>query len=109
MKKISKKILDREVEKQLIPKLHYLGYFLIIFGLIFVNYAIFSSPQPAGQQTIESFKIEESTAGLGIGEDPLQESPQDILNLYMVAAVFAVVGASCIFIAWRKKLSFIRK
>ena len=98
---IKKKELNREVEKQLIPRLNYLGIFLIIFGFGFLNYAIFSSPYP------KQMLFEKNTAGPSIVNVSKEEYPmvpsKERLNFFGVAGVFAAVGCACIFAAWRKK------
>lgn len=80
-----KKLLDKDVEKQLIPKLNYLGCSLFVFGLISLCYAFFFSPYPEIKTESEAsvFMNDESSS----------------LNLYVVSGIFFTLGISCVFIA----------
>ncbi|HSW86556.1 MAG TPA: hypothetical protein VLG49_03535 [Rhabdochlamydiaceae bacterium] len=88
-----RKLLNKDVEKQLIPKLNYLGYSLVVFGLVSLCYAFFFSPYPS----IKTSENSQSEASFLMNEE------SSSLNLYVVSGVFFTLGISCMFIAWKRK------
>jgi len=83
--------IDRsQIEKKLIPRLKVLGIMLLFFSLIAFSYSFFPS---------SSEDIAENELSLDFAEPPP-------MNMYLVAAAFCSVGATCITIAWRKKNAF---
>ncbi len=82
-------INHQEIEKQLIPRLRKLGFILIAFSV--VAFASTFIPEP-----------EQELAVSEEGFIPDFEEPPP-LNMYIVAMIFASVGATCITIAWKKK------
>ncbi len=79
------------IEKQLISRLRKLGFILIIFSFV----ALASSFLPEVEEQLSI--VEEDLA-------PDFEEPPP-LNMYVIAMIFAAVGATCITIAWRKQNS----
>lgn len=86
-------INHQEIEKQLIPRLRKLGFILMAFSVV----ALASTLLPEEEQELtvseESFMPD------------FEETPP--LNMYIVAMIFASVGAGCITIAWKKKKNLI--
>jgi aryl-alcohol dehydrogenase-like predicted oxidoreductase len=81
----------QQIEKQLIPRLQKLGFILLAFSV----FAFGASFMPEAEE--ELAMNEESLI-------PDFEEPPP-LNMYLIAIVFASVGATCITIAWKKKNS----
>jgi len=85
--------MDRfQTEQKLIPRLKVLGFILMFFSLIAFSYS-FVPNDPLEEVVVD----EELMAAFG-------KPPP--MNMYVVAAVFCSVGATCITIAWRKKNAF---
>lgn len=83
--------MDKEtIEKQLIPRLKYLGMLLFCFSLMAVSYSFLP------QDPEEAMVTEED----GLFPEFVEPAP---LNMYMVAISFAIVGSACLIISWRKK------
>lgn len=83
--------MDKEtIERQLIPRLKYLGMLLFCFSLIAVSYSFLP------QDPEEAMMMEEDALFPEFIEPPP-------LNMYMVAVIFAIVGSTCLVISWRKK------
>ena len=81
----------QQIDKQLIPRLRKLGFMLFAFSLI----AFAASFLPEAE---EELAIDEAALIADFEEPPP-------LNMYLIAIIFASVGASCITIAWKKKNS----
>lgn len=79
-----------QIEKQLVVRLKFLGYILLVFGLIALVY-----------NSIPSFATEIDELDEEIARE-LKEEPQP-LNPFFVSSVFGVVGAGCLLISWKKK------
>jgi len=102
-----------EVERRLLPRLKFMGYVMCILGLTTVAYAVFIPKDPRiGPETAQ---MEEpvvpvmAESGILTDEDPLELTPNEVLNFYAVALIFAGVGASCFLIAWKKRKALIQE
>ena len=81
----------QQIEQQLIGRLRKLGFILFAFSVI----------------AFASAFIPEAEEELAITEEtilPDYEEPPP-LNMYIIAMIFASVGATCVTIAWKKKNS----
>lgn len=84
------KIDKVQIEKKLIPRLKVLGIVLLFFSLIAISYSFFpNNPENPLEDEIS-----------------LDFTDPPPMNMYLVAAAFCSVGATCITIAWRKKNAF---
>lgn len=81
--------MDKAIEKQLLRRLKILGGILMAFaiGALLYNHMPDSSD--------DAFRLEEEIT------TDLEDPPP--LNPFFVSAVFGLVGASCVFISWKKK------
>jgi hypothetical protein len=95
-------------EKKLLPRLKFMGYVMAILCIAAVTFAIVA-PEPDGE--LEPFASKLPTASLALeSEDELLElTPAEVLNYYVIGAVFALVGGACFFICWRKEKHFFSK
>lgn len=93
-----------EIEKKLLPRLKFMGYVMFACCTASIAYAIFAPREPEMGFDAQDFPTVHA-AGLQLGgdEDPLELSPTEILNFYIVGLIFASVGASCFLTAWKKK------
>ncbi len=80
-----------KVERQLLPRLKFMGYVMYTLCLSSLVFAIF-------------FPEEEKIAELG-GLNLIEEefNPKEVLNFYLIAAVFAAVGCTCMLIVRKKR------
>ena len=87
-----------EVERKLLPRLSFMGYVMLVCGLGSLTFAI-TVPQ---EITIGPELLQQEILAL-TDEDPLELSPTEVLNFYAISSMFALAGASCFLISWRKK------
>lgn len=100
MSNATKKKIDREIEKLLLPRLKLIGGILVVFSLIAFSYTFFvDQAEKLPQELIEHPK--ELDVGLNIDSSPESKDP---LNFFIVSAIFLAVGTTCFFIS--KKKSF---
>lgn len=94
------------IEKQLIPRLSFLGGLLIFFGLCSLVYAFYVHPLP----TIDNFipDTEKQTEWLSLELEEIESdiakivTPEEILNFYCVSLIFGSLGLFCLFTSWKK-------
>ena len=98
MKKIS---LD--TEKKLLPRLRYMGILLILGSLFCLTYAIIIDP---ALTQLEIEKIENVIAEAESAEEELFVEYSELLNLYLIATTFGIIGSLCLFGFTRKKKEF---
>ncbi len=94
-------------EKKLLPRLKFMGYVMQILAVASVTFAIVA-PEESELETqleMERFSAKNKAAGLSLenDDDLLELTPAEVLNYYLIGAIFAVVGSSCFFICWKKK------
>ncbi len=97
-----------EIEKKLLPRLKFMGF--VMYGLCVVAFTyaamaqeeIQSVPPKEGLVDPEAIEAVASLETM-LEEGELELSPTEVLNFYLVAAIFAAVGTSCFLIAWKKK------
>jgi hypothetical protein len=90
-----------EVEKKLLPRLKFMGY--LMFGLCLVSFVFaltVNEETPFNSETTAPIPSEIEATAPFLTEDEL--TPTAVLNFYVISLVFAVVGASCFLIAWKK-------
>jgi hypothetical protein len=93
-----------EIEKKLLPRLQFMGYVMFTCCAASIAYAIFAPREPEIDFKEQNYMTVHA-AGLQLAgdEDPLELSPTEVLNFYVVGLIFASVGASCLLAAWKKK------
>ena len=102
----SKEATHLEAERKLLPRLIFMGYILTGLFVITLGFAIATQNSAAVENTLAT---EETTAPNAlimalIQDENLREpSPTEILNFYVVSAIFALVGATCFLVGWKKK------
>jgi hypothetical protein len=102
--------VQKEVEKNLLPRLKLMGSIMAFTTLVTLVFAFMideDSPaaSPSAQAGFPVLEEIEAASGLSllVEESELELNPKDVLNFYMVSFVFAAVSASCFLIAWKKK------
>lgn len=83
---------EEEVERQLLPRLRFMGSLLIVFGFFAAVYGLFLPP-PSDIDTPQEFELASGISLL---------SPDGRINAYGVATIFSVIGALCIGIAIKR-------
>jgi drug/metabolite transporter (DMT)-like permease len=101
-KSIFRTSVNTELEKQLIPRLNLMGYILILFSGCALFYAILVSPYLASSEE-EAIPMPQTMELAGFTTEATTLIEKEKISLYMIAAIFAVVGGSCIVTAWKKK------
>jgi hypothetical protein len=93
-----------EAEKKLLLRLKAMGYVLFVVSAAALAFAI-AAPD---ELEIGPELILENTAGLSLSgdEDLLELSSREVFNYYVVSGIFALVGASCFLIVWKKRKAF---
>lgn len=84
---------NKTIEKQLLPRLRWLGYLLIFFAFCSFCYALSLEPPPFQENLPTDSEV---TSGLSL------LSNDGRINAYSVAAVFTIVGISCMMIAAKR-------
>lgn len=106
MNRKHKKNYLHEVEQQLIPRLGALGALLLFFSVCSLIYGFFVHPLPLVENGEPGPAIQSEGLILDlvrVGEDdPTTILPEDILNFYFVALLFASIGFFCLFTYWRR-------
>lgn len=100
-----------EVERQLLPRLKFMGILLFAFGGCALCYSLFFAPETLSEisELIETDgtplpKEMEYASGLSIPTDPSYGFFQiERYNGYIIAFCFTVVGAICFLTAWNKQ------
>ncbi|MBS0603599.1 MAG: hypothetical protein JSS60_01025 [Verrucomicrobia bacterium] len=98
--------LQLDVERKLLPRLKFMGYVMYILSIATLTFAITAPKEPGIGPELEKEDFANlSTSGVALmnDEDQLELNPMEVLNFYVVAVVFAAVGASCFLIGWKKK------
>ena len=84
---------NKELERQMLPRLKFMGTLLIFFGFCSFLYGMTLDP-PSPIDTPEEKQL---SSGLTL----LNEDGR--INAYGIAGIFAVVGSGCIVIALKRK------
>jgi len=96
--------INTNLEKQMLPRLSLMGYLLMLFSGCALAYAVFFSPYLGNyEEEVLKLPIELETAGFSSEPSIIEEEK---ISLYMIAAIFAVIGGSCIITAWKKKRAY---
>lgn len=84
-----------------------MGYVMFIMCLASVTFAIVAPEQPLSEAelTLDHFANKTHAAGMSLenDDDLLELTPAEVLNYYLIGAVFAIVGGACFFISWKKE------
>ena len=89
-----------ETERKLLPRLKFMGYVLYGWCVWAVGFAVIDVGEAA---SYENLSVSHKSELFGEEEEELPEfRPKDVLNFYVVGAIFAVVGTAC-FVIERKK------
>ncbi len=95
-KDFSNKVLEKaKVERQLLPRLKFMGYVLYVLCLCSIAFEAFFP-----EETLRIENTVELEAMTLLDEEP---TAKEVLNFYAVASVFALVGFSCMLIARKKR------
>ena len=92
--------LKHEIERQLLPRLKVLGSILLVFGVGALLYGLIAT-KGTSESPIDI--LEDEMEASGISELEITEVRRDII--YLGTASFFIVGASCLFFAWRRNTS----
>jgi len=97
-----------EIERKLLPRLKFMGY--VMFTLCLASF-VFALTVKEDTAVIgpPPFDQTEAVSPLELlpEEGEIELSATEVLNFYFVAFVFALIGASCFLIAWKKKKTLI--
>lgn len=101
------KPIHLDVERKLIPRLKFMGYVMLTCALASLLFALIVKEDtvatPELMQEVGSNSEEmEATSTLLTDDTELELAATEVLNFYGVSFVFAVIGASCFVIAWKK-------
>ncbi len=93
-----------EVERKLVPRLKFMGYVLCFFCLASLVFALTIKEETLIlPESTEASSDEIIAATPLLTDDELELTATEVLNFYAISAVFAIVGASCFFISWKKR------
>ncbi len=106
-----------QIEKQLLPRLRFMGLLLFFFSGCALCYSIFFAAEIDQELALALANDEFTTpqemqyaSGLSITENtPFSLFQAERFNAYMVTISFAVVGAACLFTAWSKQKKLVGK
>ncbi len=94
-----------ETERKLLPRLKFMGYVMLILSVASLTFAIAAPTETevlAAEQT-PSPRLQIAGLPLENDEDLLEFASLEVLNYYLISAVFAMVGVGCFFTVWRKR------
>lgn len=96
------------IEKALIPRFRFMSFILLFLSCFTLTYALLSDPYlPAVEENLPSSQQETQEATFTPAD--LENEPDFLLtkgqrlNLYLVSAVFGVIGLGSLFYSWRRK------
>lgn len=90
----------KHVEHQLLKRLHFLGWVLIVFGFAAFSYALIARPQDDMGPT-DKLEATYEIETLGPSLEPPPQLRLEIL--YLGICTFWVIGTSCVIFSWRRK------
>lgn len=97
-------------EKKLLPRLKFMGYVMLILAVASITFAVVAPEESETEVELamDRFSPNANAAGLTLenDEDLLELTPAEVLNYYLIGAVFAVVGGACFLICWKKNKFF---
>lgn len=103
------KVARNDTEKKMLPRLRFMGYVMFILCLASVTFAIVAPEQPTSEAELmmEHFVNKTHAAGVSLenDDDLLELTPAEVLNYYLIGAIFALVGGACFLISWKKEKS----
>lgn len=103
-----------DVERKLIPRLKLMGYVMFAFCAASMLFAFIVKDdtvitRESLQETgLNADEMEAVTTPLS-DDSELELAATEVLNFYAVSFVFAVVGASCFVIAWKKSKTLLHE
>lgn len=106
-----------EPEKQLLPRLRFMGLLLLFFSVCTLCYSIFFT-ETVSQELSEQITTDDQTnlqeMEFTSGVSMMNAYPYDFIqverfNAYIVTISFALVGAACVITAWHKQKKYLRK
>lgn len=96
----------REIERQLLPKLKWMGYIFFFLAIGSLLFAILVEPEESTAEEFASVvRLQERLFGKEAKADPL---PHEVLNFYAVAAVFATIGLLVLLLVWKKSKALLK-
>ncbi len=106
-----------QIEKQLLPRLRFMGLLLFFFSGCALCYSIFFAAEIDQGLALELANDEFTTpqemqygSGLSITDNtPFNLFQVERFNAYIVTISFAVVGAACLLTAWNKQKKWTEK
>ena len=97
---------DTEIEKKLLPRLTFMAYVMYTLCIASVTFAIFAPSFEEAESEVKETGFPsvalDALAGFLI-EDEEELKPTEVLNFYVVGAIFATVGIACMWIEKRKR------
>ena len=95
------------IEKQLIPRLSFLGWVLLFFGVCSLIYGFYTHPL----SSIDNLGAEtqKQTEWLSLEIEQIESdmakmvTPEEVFNFYIVSIIFAGLGLFCLFTSWKKR------
>ena len=112
-----KKHEEVQIEKQLLPRLKFMGLLLFFFSGCALCYSIFfaAGMEPDLAQALANDGLTPQqdipyASGLTVDANASFDLFQDErFNAYVVTFFFAIVGVACLFVAWSKQKKLIEK
>lgn len=106
MKEKLKKAYQMQVDRLLLPRLKVLGWILIFFSFASFAYGIYVHPLPSSDMLETVPEIQ--TSGLDLTDTMLSKtpSPEEVLNFFSIALVFALIGIFCLNTSKKRLLLF---
>lgn len=106
-----------QIEKQLLPRLRFMGLLLFFFSGCALCYSIFFAAEIDQELALELANDEftspqemQYASGLSIIDNtPFTLFQVERFNAYIVTISFAVVGAACLLTAWNKQKKWVDK
>ncbi|NNM43658.1 MAG: hypothetical protein HKM07_04885 [Chlamydiae bacterium] len=100
-----KKISLNNIEKLLIPRLHFIGVVLVVISMVTLFYVLFADHEHdyAGNASLPAAQIENSSIEASHELPFFTVTEDDCSRCYAISAVFTVLGLALILIAKQKK------
>ncbi len=94
----------KEIEQNLLPRLKWMSF--ILFALALGSLLIaFIGPKELSDEVQALIRLQERLFG-EIGK--LEPRAHEVLNFYVVSAIFAIIGLSLFLIFWKKSKSLLK-
>ncbi len=98
-------------EIKLLPRLKFMGYVMSIIAIATLTFAIVVQEETeiSAELLEQERDIKKNTAGIFLESDEgvLDVAATEVLNFYMISAVFAAIAGTCFAIVWKKRKDFL--